>query len=213
MTCKQNMSTAIHQYFDRELSYEEEMQLKHHLMDCPACQNQFQELKKVHESLSSIQEVEVPSDLKENIMSQLPKDSKPRKFTKLIRHHPFITAAAIFLVVLFTSSLTQYHNNDLLYLSQQDGVITDGNVVIIPEGETIEGDFIVRNAEVIINGYIEGNLTLINSQIINEDGIQNPLTQIYSHVSGEINEIDRYVSWIFFKLQSGYDQIKTLLSD
>ncbi|MGM8216671.1 zf-HC2 domain-containing protein [Bacillaceae bacterium W0354] len=213
MSCEEKISSMIHQYFDNELSTNDETQLKHHLMECSDCQQHFREIKQVHENISKLEPVQVPDNLKENIMNQLPKDSKAKKYTKLLKEHPFITAAAVFFVLLLTSTLTQYYNDEHLYLTQHEGVITEGNVVIIPEGEVIEGDFLVKNADVIIRGQIKGDLTLINSKIIDENNSQYSFNQTYAHsnVDGEINIIDRYASWVFYKFQSGFDQIKSLL--
>src|SRR5690606_22320909 len=141
------------------------------------------------------------ASLKSNIMDQLPKDHKIKRFTKIIKEHPIITAAAIFFILLFTTTLSQYYDDNHLYLTQHEGVITEGNVVIIPEGEVIVGDFIVKNASVVIKGRINGDLTLINSQIINEADDQIPLSATYaqSHVDGKIHEINRYAGWLFYK--------------
>lgn len=214
MSCEYVAKKMIHQYFDQELLYEKEIELKHHLMKCANCQQYFREIKDVHEMLTSVNDVEVPASLKSNIMDQLPKDHKIKRFTKIIKEHPIITAAAIFFILLFTTTLSQYYDDNHLYLTQHEGVITEGNVVIIPEGEVIVGDFIVKNASVVIKGRINGDLTLINSQIINEADDQIPLSATYaqSHVDGKIHEINRYAGWLFYKFKSGFNQIKSLLN-
>ncbi|RPF53492.1 zf-HC2 domain-containing protein [Aquisalibacillus elongatus] len=213
MACNQVFEDELHHYLNHELTYEEEINLKHHIMSCRACQKHYQELKRVDQKLSDIKDVEVPSDLKCNIMAQLPKDSRFKRGRKIVKEHPMISAAVAFFIMLFISTLMNYHSNQQMSLSKHEGVVTQGDRVIIPEGEIIEGDFIVRNAEVVLEGQIRGNLTLVNSQVIDHTIHHGDQFNKYNHhVEGKVVEIDQYVHWIYHKAENEIKSFMTFVT-
>ncbi|MGP4074028.1 hypothetical protein ACTWQB_16050 [Piscibacillus sp. B03] len=205
MACNHIFEEELHRLLIHELSHDEENCLKKHLMECKECQGHYQELKKVDQQLSELQEVEAPKNLKQNILNQLPKDSKVKKVSKTVKEHPLISAAVVFFVMLFTSTMSSFHSNQQLSLSKHEGVITEGDRVIIPEGQVIEGDFIVRNAEVVLEGKIKGNLTLVNSQIIETGAHYDYRVANWTHhVEGKVVEIDQYFAWMYHRAENEF---------
>ncbi|TFB21482.1 hypothetical protein E3U55_09230 [Filobacillus milosensis] len=210
MACNETFENELHCCLNRELNQEEESKLQDHLLSCNACQKHYQELVNVDNKLTQLEMVEAPVDLKQNILNDIPKDNKVKRFSKIVKEHPIIAAAVVFFIMLFTSTLSHYHNNQQLSLSKHEGVITEGNRVIIPEGETIEGDFIVQNAEVILQGRIKGNLTLVNSKLVdNHDHFNNNYSSLSHHVEGKVVEIDRYFGWVYHKIEYEFKNFVT----
>ncbi|GEL77633.1 zf-HC2 domain-containing protein [Tenuibacillus multivorans] len=213
MACNQSSENELHRYLNRELNQEEENQLKRHLMECQNCQEHYRELKRLDGQLNFLPEIDAPDDLKHNIMHQLPQDPKVKKFSKIVREHPFIAAAVVFFIAMFSSTLTQYHTNQQIFVSSEEGVIKEGNRVIIPEGEVIEGDFTVKNAELVLEGKIQGNLTLVNSQVVSMHEHQdNFLNSVSHHVGGTVTEIDQYFVWVYHKIEHEFKNIVTFVS-
>ncbi|SEQ34809.1 hypothetical protein [Piscibacillus halophilus] len=202
MACNQIFEEELHRLLNSELTHDEENCLKHHLMECKECQTHYQELKKVDHQLLEIEDVQIPNDLKQNILNQLPKDSKTKKFSKSVKEHPLISAAVVFFIMLFASTLSSFHSNQQMSLSKHEDVITEGDRVIIPKSAIIEGDFIVRNAEVVLEGKVKGNLTLVNSQIVDSHNHHDMQVASWSHhVDGKVVEIDQYFAWMYHKVE------------
>ncbi|WP_054754658.1 polymer-forming cytoskeletal protein [Piscibacillus salipiscarius] len=146
-------------------------------------------------------------------MSRLPEDTKTKKFSKTIKEHPLISAAVVFFIMVFTSTVSSFHSNQQLSLSKHEGVITEGDRVIIPEDQIIEGDFIVRNAEVVLMGKIKGNLTLVNSQIVESSNNHNyQVANISHHVEGKVVEIDQYFAWMYHRAENEFKSFLSFVS-
>ena len=71
--------------------------------------------------------------------------------------------------------------------------------VIVPEGETVKGDLVVRNGDVEIAGLVEGDVTVINgSHYLASAG----------HIAGESEEIHQITEWVWYRLKEGFTGIK-----
>ncbi len=193
MACNHEYEQVMHKHFDKETTYEEETTLKHHLMKCEDCIQHYRELSSVQTLLTEAPAISQQASLKDAILEQLPKESKPKKFMKAVKEHPFITACAIFLVTLLTSAMIEFQSGDDIFVSNYEGVQVEGDRVIIPEGKVIHGDLTIENAIVDVRGQINGNLTLVNSE----------LSQATPNISGEIVEVNRFIRWAAMKFTRG----------
>lgn len=190
MACTHGYQEKIHQYIDQEMSYNEKLTFKNHLMNCENCLLHFRELNNVEKQLKNAPAISQPSTFKQDIINRLPKESKPKKFAKTIKEHPLITACAVFLVMLMTSAFIEFQSDQNVYVSNYEGIQVEGNRVIVPKGKVIHGDLTIENAIVEIQGHVNGNLTLVNSE----------LAQTNSNISGEIVQVNRFFKWASMRL-------------
>lgn len=207
--CHEKYIEFMHAYLDGDIQPEQEQELKNHLKSCEACQAHMHELSDVVAFMKSAQPVTVPPDMTANIMASLPKRNVTAGPQSWFRRYPIVTAAAVFLVFMSAMFFGNFSDDQQFAFTKADNVIVEGDTVIVPEGEVIQGDFMVRNGDIRVDGAIEGNLTVINGQILNEEEIgNNELLASTAVVTGEIEEIDRVFDWLWFKIKSGYQGLE-----
>jgi anti-sigma factor RsiW len=77
-------------------------------------------------------------------------------------------------------------------VSKQKNLVVKNNTVIVPKGETVKGDVIVRNGTLEIEGEIQGDVTVINGeQYLASAG----------HVTGQIEEVNEVFDWIWYHIK------------
>ncbi|MFC4354818.1 zf-HC2 domain-containing protein [Chryseomicrobium palamuruense] len=203
--CHEKYMDYMHAYLDGDIPPEHEQELKQHLKSCDACQAHMHELSDVVAFMKSAQPVTPPPNLTSHVMASLPKRTVSAGPQSWFRRYPMVTAAAVFLVFMSAMFFGNFSNDQQFAFTKADNVIVEGDTVIIPEGTVIEGNFVVRNGNIRVDGKIGGNLTVINGEILNEDSIEkNPYMASTAVVTGEIEEIDRVFDWLWFKMKSGY---------
>jgi anti-sigma factor (TIGR02949 family) len=187
---------AIHEYLDGDLPREETLQLKQHLDGCSSCSDRLDALEKTTAFMQSMPVTAAPANLSDQIMKALPKSRRPTAWTSWVRRHPAVSAAAIFLVVMLSSFVAMWNKDQQLSVSGDlDHVIIEGNKVIVPAGQHVEGDLTVVNGIAEVDGDVDGNLTVI-------DGSYTLAST--AHIAGDIKEIDRAVDWIWYKVSSWF---------
>ncbi|WP_211749853.1 zf-HC2 domain-containing protein [Paenibacillus sp. Marseille-Q4541] len=195
MDCNE-ITSLMHEYLDDELSAAQNEGLESHLSTCPDCRMLFKELEQTDMLLFAMKHYSpsASNELTDRIMSAVPQPKKQQLWLKWVKRHPAITAAAVFLFVMLSSTLSFWDQNDQLIVrgSDLDQIVIEGNNVIIPEGKSINGDLTVENGTAQIYGNLEGNLTVI-------DGSYN-MKASTAHVSGQIKSIDQALDWIWYKL-------------
>lgn len=70
----------------------------------------------------------------------------------------------------------------------------ENDTVIVPEGEVVEGDLVVKNGDLRIEGQVDGNVTIING---------DKYMASAGNVTGDIDEIDEVFEWIWYKMKEG----------
>lgn len=202
MKCNAETIGLMHKYLDGDITTEEEQQLKYHLEDCEACQEHFRELKRTLTLIQSAERFEAPTNFTANVMKNLPTEKRQVKYLRWFKMHPMLTAAAVFFILMFTGVFFTWEQDNQLVVSKQENLIIEGDTVIVPEGEVVEGDLLVKNGNLIINGTVDGNVTLVNGKLIDDDPLDNRgLMASVGEINGEFESVDQTFDWILYKLK------------
>lgn len=200
----EKMIAYMHEYLDEEISAEDEKVLKEHLQQCKECFTHFHELEKSIALVKSIAHIQAPSNFTANVMSKLPKEKKKVGLQRWFRHHPILTAASLFLVLMMGSLISTWNAEQDLSVSKQPNLIVRNDTVIVPEGEVVTGDIVVRNGTIRIEGQVEGNVTIINGEKYMASA---------GNVTGEIKEVNAIFEWIWYHLKNSAKEIVSLFDD
>ncbi|UVI29772.1 zf-HC2 domain-containing protein [Paenibacillus spongiae] len=199
-----NCNVAIvwmHDYLDSELPRDDVLQLKNHLLSCPACRARFEQLERTEALMRSKMEVPVTMDseqaaqLTQRIVSQFPaaKRRVATGWARWIRKHPAVSVAALFAFVMLSSFITMWQQDTQLSISGSDlaQLVINGDTVTVPEGVYIKGDLIVENGKANVLGDVEGNVTVIDGQLYQAST---------AHISGQVKKIDQALDWFWYKV-------------
>lgn len=208
MDCPAEITEYMHSYLDGDLSAKNEKILREHLQKCSSCQNHFHELNSSIMVLKNAQRLQAPENFTAKVMTNLPKENKGLLIKRWFKNRPFFAAAALFLLLMSGTFFASLNKDEQLSVTKQDSLIIDNNVVIVPEGEIIEGDLVVKNGQLKIEGQIKGNVTIINGEIINGENYLASTSQ----VSGEINEVNELFELLWYKIKSSIKKIGKLFS-
>ncbi|AJD89518.1 anti-sigma W factor [Jeotgalibacillus malaysiensis] len=197
-TCPEHIVLLMHDYLDEEISHENEKELKAHLQSCEACKTHFHELKKTVALVQSTSHIQAPSNFTQNVMAKLPKEKKRAGVERWFHRHPLMAAAAVFFLLMGGSLFTNWNGSEELSFTQSEQVVVEGNTVVVPEGETIQGDLTVRNGDLRIEGTVEGNVTIVNGEQFMAGA---------GGVTGEIEEIDQAFEWLWYSMKSAAKEL------
>ncbi|WP_026688565.1 anti-sigma factor family protein [Alteribacter aurantiacus] len=201
MACEKTKMEDLHKYLDEEMTLLEKKQFEQHLVTCGECEKHLRELRKTIALVQSTSHVEAPADFTANVMGKLPAQKKSKKYKTWMRKHPFILAAAVFMLLFVTSVSSLWSGGGSHISVQGQGnfhIDETRNVVVVPAGETIEGDLIIRNGDVEIEGEVLGNVTVINGE---------PYLASAGYIAGETNEINQILSWIWYETKSFFGEV------
>ncbi|MCM3742042.1 anti-sigma-W factor RsiW [Oceanobacillus luteolus] len=203
MKCNPEIVGLMHKHLDGDISNEEERQLSMHLEDCESCQEHFRELKRTITLIQSAERFEAPANFTANVMRNLPTEKKRVKYTRWFKMHPMLTAAAIFFILMFSGVFFTWEQENQLVVSKQENLVIEGDTVIVPEGEVVEGDLLVKNGNLIIKGTVDGDVTLINGKLIDDDPLDNSgLMASVGEINGEFETVDKVFDWIWYQLKN-----------
>lgn len=194
----------MHDYLDHELPRDRMTALQAHLDACPACRVHFEGLTRAEALIrlaSSHAETAPPADLAMRIVRSLPAQPRPRRWVTWVRRHPAVSAAAFFLLVMLTSWVATWDQGDRLKVvagPDAEHLIIEGRTVIVPEGRKVSGDLIVTNGTIRVDGEVEGNVTVIDGNVTLASS---------AHIAGKIQEIDRAVDWMWYKITSWFGEL------
>lgn len=181
----------MHDYLDGDISREHEQELKKHLQRCSQCQQHMHELSDTIAFIKSATHITAPPSFEEKIMQRLPKRKNTVGIQKWIRRHPVIVAAAVFFVFMSATLLGSYSNDDQFSVTKQPNLIVDGQTVIVPAGEVVKGDIVVKNGDIVVDGEVDGDVTVINGNYMASTAV----------VSGQIEEIDEVFEWLWYEMK------------
>ncbi len=197
-TCPQQYVDYMHEYLDGDISRDHEHELKKHLQACGPCRQHMHELSDTIAFVKSAAHITAPPHLEEQIMNSLPKRANTVSIQKWFRRHPVLVAAAVFCILMSAALVGSFSSNTQFSVSEQANVIVDGKTVIVPEGQTVKGDIVVRNGDIRIDGEVDGNVTVINGKYMASTSV----------VTGEIAEIDQAFEWLWFKMKSIWNDVQ-----
>ncbi|QPC48480.1 anti-sigma factor family protein [Mangrovibacillus cuniculi] len=186
------MINAMHDYLDGDLSVEEQQQLMAHLNQCQDCLEHFNELKKVIALVQSTSHISAPDNFTQNVLDKLPKEKKRIGAKRWLQQYPLLSAAAMFIVLMGGSLFTTWNGTDEFSYTKQPNLVASGDTVVVPPGETVQGDVIVRNGNIKIEGKVDGSVTVING---------DKYLASAGSVTGEIEEIDQAFEWLWYQMK------------
>jgi len=204
MSCSTRIISYMHQYLDEEIEEENLKELKQHLDQCEECATHFHELKKTIALVQSTSHIHAPMNFTENILDRLPEEPKRVRVKRWLRHHPMLAAASLFLILMISSLMSAWNQDHQFSVSKQPNILVENNTAIVPEGETVKGDIIVRNGDIKIEGQVEGNVTVINGKKYMASA---------SQVTGEIKEVNEVFEWLWYHIKKTVTDFTELFSN
>lgn len=187
----------MHDYLDEEIEPEQEATLMEHLKSCGDCRKHFHELEKSIALVKSISHVQVPDDFTQKVMMNLPREKKKVSMGRWFSRHPVLTAASVFIIFMSASFFSMWNGEDNFSVTKNPKLVIENNTAIVPEGETIEGDIVVKNGNIRIEGKIDGDVTVINGEIVNGEKYMASVGQ----VTGDIEEINEVFEWLWYQMK------------
>ncbi|WP_028785029.1 anti-sigma factor family protein [Thalassobacillus devorans] len=213
MNCKEEAIALMHKYLDDDLTQPEEKKLRLHLQSCSECQAHFHELKRTISLVKSSSAVSAPENFIADVMSNLPQQKKRNHYIRWFRNHPFSTAAAVFFLMMFGGVFSAWTEDQQVTVSKQENLVIQNQVVIVPEDVTVDGDLVVRNGDLRIDGAVNGDVTIINGDILEKKRVQDsPLDgeKYMAYVSGEVNEVNQVFEWMWYHVKETLEGVFAL---
>ena len=190
----------LHDYVDGELSDQMMEKTYEHVVSCPACQRHVDELRLITLRLEQMREeqVSLPNQFTHDVMKKIKSEKKPESKNarpikrSIFRRYPLASAAAIFVLMMSALLFSEYRAPDEFAFTKQPNLIVEGETVIVPEGEVIEGDLVVRNGNLRIEGEVNGDVAVVKGE---------KYMASTAVVTGEVEEIDRAFDWLWYKMK------------
>ncbi len=201
--CPDHIVHYMHEYLDGEISHEHELELKEHLTSCTSCSQHMQELSKVVAFVQSASHIAAPHNFVENVTARLPKEKSRAGVKRWFHSHPLLTSAALFMILMSASLFTSYNEDQQFSFTKQPNIIVEGHTVIVPAGEIVKGDLVVKNGDILIDGVVDGDVTVINGQYMAST----------ANVTGEIDEINKAFDWLWYKMKNMAKDVSSLLKN
>ncbi|WP_062240021.1 anti-sigma factor family protein [Fictibacillus sp. FJAT-27399] len=196
MSCDtEKYMSLIDKALDRDITELEQKELNIHLENCEACREHYYALKEIISDMKESAPVVAPDHFTENVMKKLPAVKKKRMPAQWIRRYPVLTAAAVFLIIMFGSVMANWSTgNELSVVSGSDNVQIkpSTHTVIVPKGKTVKGDLVVENGDVRVEGKVDGNVVVIKGKKYMASAGQ---------ITGDSQEIHQVVEWVWYKLK------------
>ncbi|MDR7074946.1 zf-HC2 domain-containing protein [Fictibacillus barbaricus] len=185
----------MNKVLDHEATPEEERQFYAHLEECDSCKFEYEMLTDTLKELQIENDIKAPAGFTKAVMAKLPKEKQTFKWKRWMQRHPALTAAAIFMIFMAASVFTTFNQEELAVVKGQGNleIKKADRMVIVPKGETIKGDLVVKNADVRIEGKVDGDVTVIKG---------NQYVASAGEVTGHSQEIEQVVEWVWYKLKS-----------
>jgi anti-sigma factor RsiW len=192
LKCNDEIVNLMHEYLDDEIDPPNEMILREHLKDCKDCETLFNEYKKTIAVVKGTSRMHAPPNFTAKVMASLPKEKKKVGMQRWLRNHPLIAAASLFLVLMLGSVFSTWNQEREFSVSKQENLLVQNDTVIVPAGEVVKGDVIVRNGTLKIEGEVQGDVTVINGE---------KYLASAGHVTGQIEEVNEVFDWIWYHMK------------
>ncbi len=202
--CPEQTIELMHEYLDDEITPDQERILREHLQSCKECETIFNELKKTIAFVKSISHMQVPDDFTANVLSRLPKEKRKIWMQRWLKNHPMLAAASLFFILMMGSVFSTWNQDREFSVSKQKNLVVKNNTVIVPKGETVKGDVIVRNGKLQIEGEVQGDVTVINGE---------KYLASAGHVTGQIEEVNEVFDWIWYHIKKTTQDVVQIFDD
>ncbi|ANB57517.1 anti-sigma-W factor rsiW [Anoxybacillus sp. B7M1] len=193
MKCPDQIIEWMHDYLDGDIAPDDEKRLREHLQHCSACSQHFNSLKKTVAFIQCASPLAPPADFTANVMAKLPKEKQRVRAGRWLKNHPVLTAASLFVALTMGSLFTTWNKEQQFSVSTREDVIIHDHTVIVPKGETVDGDIIVRNGSIKIEGKVNGDVTVIHGEKYLASAGQ---------VTGDVEEINEMFDWIWYNIKN-----------
>ncbi|MFX3672883.1 MAG: zf-HC2 domain-containing protein [Paenisporosarcina sp.] len=200
--CPDHIVHYMHEYLDGEISREHELELKEHLTNCTSCQQHMHELSKVVAFVQSASHITAPNHFVENVTARLPKEPSRAGVKRWFHSHPLLTAAALFMILMSATLFSSFNEDQQFSFTKKPNIVVEGHTVIVPKGETVKGNLVVKNGDIQIDGVVEGDVTIINGKYMAST----------ANVTGEIKEIDQAFDWLWYKMKDVAKEVPSLFN-
>ncbi|MEH7377166.1 anti-sigma factor [Neobacillus drentensis] len=204
MMCPEQIIELMHEYLDEEITPDQERILREHLQNCKECEAIFNELNKTIAFVKSVSYMQVPDDFTANVLSRLPKEKRKIWMQRWLKNHPMLAAASLFLILMMGSVFSTWNQEREFSVSKQKNLVVKNNTVIVPKGETVKGDVIVRNGTLEIEGEVQGDVTVINGE---------KYLASAGHVTGQIEEVNEVFDWIWYHIKRTAQDVVQIFED
>nr|WP_088090249.1 anti-sigma factor [Bacillus sp. OV166] len=204
MMCPEQIIELMHEYLDEEITPDQERILREHLQNCKECEAIFNELNKTIAFVKSVSHMQVPDDFTANVLSRLPKEKRKIWMQRWLKNHPMLAAASLFLILMMGSVFSTWNQEREFSVSKQKNLVVKNNTVIVPKGETVKGDVIVRNGTLEIEGEVQGDVTVINGE---------KYLASAGHVTGQIEEVNEVFDWIWYHIKRTAQDVVQIFED
>ena len=199
--CPDHIVHYMHEHLDGDISREHELELQAHLTSCTTCQQHMNELSKVAVFVQSASHITAPSGFVEGVIARMPKETSQVGMKRWFHSHPLLTAAAMFMILMSASLFSSFNDDQQFSFTKQPNIVVEGERVIVPAGETVNGDLVVKNGDLQIDGEVNGDVTIING---------TKYMASTANVTGDIEEINQAFDWHWYKIKSGTKDIISL---
>ncbi len=192
MNCKDALP-LIHEFLDGDLKGPELLEMNRHLSDCAQCRLHFRQLERTEALVHALPASPVPDGMAERIMQALPRRPRKKYWMRLIRRHPAVSAAVMFVAVMFGALLIGWNQPSELVVkgNHMDQLVIRGHQVIVPAGHTVEGNLFIEHGEIQVDGNIQGDLVVI-------DGRMHLASTAY--ISGQTTRINHALNWLWYQV-------------
>lgn len=192
-TCPENILHYMDDYLDGDIEPSDEAVLKEHLESCIDCRKHYHELNKTIAFVQSASHIQAPDDFVQKTMARLPKERQRGGVQRWLRHHPLLTAAALFCLLMSGTLFSNFNNDQQFAFTKQPNLVVEGETVVVPAGEVVTGDITIRNGDLRVEGELKGDVTIVNGQYMASSGV----------ITGEIEEIDKAFEWLWYTIKNG----------
>ena len=191
MDCKEACE-YIHEYLDGMLDADREAQLGRHLAECSSCSDRLKALEKTEALVAGLRPIPCPEGMTERILQRIPEPRRPKGWVRWMRRHPGLSVAVVFVLIMAGSMLAQWNQGSMLVVkgNDLDGINISGNEVTVPAGVTVDGDLLVENGTLRVEGIVHGNVVVI-------DGSLQAST---ANISGKITKVNQAIDWVWYKI-------------
>ena len=195
--CPDYIIEYMHEHLDEEIEPEHEQVLMEHLRTCENCRQHFHELKKTVVLIQGTAHIQTPEHITDHVMALLP--GEKGRWKRWFNKHPLLTAAAVFVIFMMISAVSVWNQSDDFSVTKHDDIIIEeNNTAVIREGEIVEGDIVVKNGNIRIEGKVNGDVTIINGEKYMASA---------GEVTGEIKEINELFDWLWFTIKDLFKKL------